>query len=121
MKESTPSLHQVKDYLRNACKFDPISDSDVVWVKIHKDATKLNCDVFLAFVYLPPCNSSYGKANGSEILQKLEKQIEYFSCKGKIILCGDFSARVGDCIDYIDKEDEPNLPLPHDGNHEFIL
>lgn len=111
----------VKDHLRNACKFDPISDSDVIWVKILKDVTKLNCDLFLAFVYLPPCNSSYGKANGNEILQKLEKQIEYFSCKGKIILCGDFNARTGDCIDCIDKEEEPYLPLPHDGNHELIL
>ena len=33
----------------------------------------------------------------------------------------DFNARVGDCIDYIDKEDEPYLPLLHNGNHEFIL
>ena len=85
---------------------------------MHKDAAKLNCDLFLAFVYLPPCSSSYGKANNNEILQKLEKWIEYFSCKGKIILCGDFNTRVGDCIDYIDKEEEPYLPFPHDGNHE---
>ena len=85
----------IKESLRNACKFDPVSDSDVVWVRVHKDITKLNSDLYLAFVYLPPYNSTYGKAHGKEILQKLEKHIDFFTCKGKVILCGDFNARVG--------------------------
>ena len=55
------------------------------------------------------------------MLQMLEKHIEFFSCKGKVIVCGGFNTRVGDCTDYIEKEDEPHLPLPHDGNYEFIL
>ena len=111
----------VKESLRKACKFDPISDSDIVWVKVHKDITKLNNDLYLAFVYLPPCNSTYGKANGRDILHKLEKHIEFFSCKGKVIICGDFNARVGEFVDIIEKEDEPYVPLPHDDNYEFIL
>lgn len=111
----------VKESLRNACKFDPVSDSDVVWVRVQKDITKLSSDLYLAFVYLPPCNSTYGKANGKEIIQKLEKHIDFFSCKGKVIICGDFNARVGDGIDCIEKEEEPHLPIPNDGNYEFIL
>lgn len=89
----------VKETLRTACKFEPVSDSDVVWVRVQKDIAKLNSDLYLAFVYLPPCNSTYGKAYGKEIVQKLEKHIEFFSCKGKVIICGDFNARVGDLID----------------------
>ena len=51
----------VKETLRNACKFESVSDSDVVWVRVQKDIAKLNSDLYLAFVYLSPCNSTYGK------------------------------------------------------------
>ena len=81
----------VKESLRNMLKFEPISDSDITWVRIQKELTKLLCDIYVAFVYLPPVNSSYGKVNGKEIMQKLEKQIEFFSCKGKVVLTGDLN------------------------------
>lgn len=111
----------VKESLRHACKFDPLSDSDVIWVRVQKEVTNLNNDLYLAFLYVPPCNSSYGKANGKDIIQKLEKHIEFFSCKGKVLICGDFNARVGNYSDLLEKEDEPYIPLPHDGSYEFIL
>ena len=80
----------VKESLRKSCKFDPISDSDVVWVKVDKNITKLNSDLYfvLAFVYLPPCNSTYGKANGKEILQKLEKHIDFSHVKARLSYVG---------------------------------
>ena len=31
----------------------------------------------------------------AKILQKIEKHIEYFSCRGKFVICGDLNARVG--------------------------
>ena len=36
----------VKESLRNACKIEPVSDSDVVWVRVHKDITKLSRDLY---------------------------------------------------------------------------
>ena len=111
----------VKDSLQNACKFDPLSDSDVIWIRLQKHITRLNCDLYLAFAYLPPSNSTYDKVHGKEILQNLEKHIEYFSCKGKVIVCGDLNARVCESIDVSEKEDDPHLPVPHDGTYEFIL
>ena len=110
----------VKESLRNACKFDPLSDSDIIWVHVQKHITRLSSDLFIAFMYLPPSNSSYGKVHGNEILQKLEKHIEYFSCRDKVVICGDFNARVGDHAD-LPKEDEPHVPMPHDDFYEFIL
>ena len=111
----------VKEPLRKYCKFEPLSYSDDIWVRVQKQVTKLTCDLFLAFVYTPPCNSTYGKANSKDILQKLGKHTEYFSCKGKVIVSGDFNARLGDSCDVLDKEDEPHIPLPHDDTYEFIL
>ena len=101
----------VKESLRSMFKFEPISDSDIIWIRVQKELTKLFSDVYIAFVYLPPFNSSYGKINGKDIMQKLEKQIEYFSCKGKIILTGDLNARVGNETDILVKEDDPHLPI----------
>ena len=73
----------IKESLRNACKFDPVSDSDVVWVRVHKDITKLNSDLYLAFVYLPPYNSTYGKANGKEIYRNLRNILIFSHVRAK--------------------------------------
>ena len=76
---------------------------------------------YVAFVYLPPVNSSYGKVNGKEIMQKLEKQIEFYSCKGQVVLSGDLNARVGNMTDILKKENEQHLPIPNDNVYEYIL
>ena len=54
-------------------------------------------------------------------MQKLEKQIEYFTCKGKVVICGDLNARVTDKVDIIQKNNDPFLPLPNDNVYESIL
>ena len=76
----------VKETMRHAYKFNPISDSDIIWIRIQKDYISMFDDLYVAFVYLPPLTSSYGKVNSKDIMLKLEKQIEYFSCKGKILI-----------------------------------
>ena len=111
----------VKESMRHLFKFDPISDSDIVWVRIQKELTSMLNDLYIAFVYLPPLNSTYGKVNSKDIMSKLEKQTEYFACKGKILICGDLNARVGDCVDLIQKDDESYIPTPHDDTFDVIL
>ena len=78
-------------------------------------------DLYVAFVCLPPLTSSYGKVNSKDIMLKLEKQIEYFSCKGKILICGDLNAKVCNNIDWIQKEEEVHLPNPQDDVFETIF
>ena len=52
--------------------FDLISDSDILWVKVLKDSISMMNDLYVAFVYLPPLTSSYGKVNSKDIMSKLE-------------------------------------------------
>ncbi|MEW8543579.1 MAG: endonuclease/exonuclease/phosphatase family protein, partial [Candidatus Thiodiazotropha sp.] len=111
----------VKNSMRHLYKFDPVSDSDVIWVRIQKDYTSLLNDIYVAFVYIPPLNSTYGRIHSKDIMLKLEKQIEYFACKGKILVCGDLNARVGNCVDLIQTDNEPYIPTPHDDTFDFIL
>ena len=61
----------VKESMRHVYKFDPISDSDVIWIRIKREFTSMVNDLYIAFVYLPPLNSSYGRINSKEIMQKL--------------------------------------------------
>ena len=77
-------------------------------------------DFYVAFVYFPPLTSSYGKVNSKDIMLRIEKQIEYFSCNGKILICGDLNARVGSNIDLIQNEEEVQLPTPQDDVFETI-
>ena len=72
-------------------------------------------DLYVAFVFLPPSNSTYGKVNSKDILLKLEKHIEYFACKGKILINGDLNARVRDCVCLIQNTE------PHDNSFDTIL
>ena len=111
----------VRDSMRHAYKFDPVSDSDIIWVRVLKDSVSMRNDLYVAFVYLPPLNSAYGKVNSKNIMLKLEKQIEYFSCKGKIMICGDLNARFGSNIDLIEKEEDIHLPPPNDNVFETIF
>ena len=101
-------------------KSDPVSDSDIIWMRIQNEFTSMMNDLFVAFVYLPPLNSTYSKVNSKDIMLKLEKQIEYFACKGKILICGDLNARIGDCIHLMQKEEEHYLPTPHDDTFDSI-
>ena len=111
----------VKESMRHLYKFEPISDSDVIWVRIQKEFTSMLNDLYLAFVYLPPLNSTYGKVNSKDIMLKLEKQIEYFACKGKILINGDLNARVGDCVDLIQNDEDSYIPTPRNNLFDIIL
>ena len=79
----------IKESMRQYYKFDPVSTGDIIWVKILKDYIPMSNDLYLIFVYIPPFNSSFD--NSKYIMSQLEKQIEYFSCKGKVLLCGDLT------------------------------
>ena len=56
-----------------------------------------------------------------KLCKNWKKHVEYFSCRGKVVICGDFNARVGNNSDFVAKEDEPYIPMPHDDLFEFIL
>ena len=73
----------VKVSLRHIFKFDPVSDSDIIWVRVQKTYIKLMSDLYVAFIYLPPLNSTYGKLYGKDIMQKLKNRLNTFLVKVK--------------------------------------
>ncbi len=69
-----------------------------VWLKLDKCFFNLPLDVYVCGLYLQPEGSTYAK---SDIFEKIENDLNYFSSIGETILIGDMNARVGGADDYI--------------------
>ena len=107
----------VKEELRPCVKFQADrSDSDIVWIQI--PASSPAQDTYLGCVYIPPESSSFGKDNTSKIWDRLETDLEHFSVKGNIILCGDLNARTGTLEDFITMDTERN-PYELPNSYQF--
>jgi endonuclease/exonuclease/phosphatase family metal-dependent hydrolase len=65
-------------------------DYDTLWVELEKNDSRL----YLAAVYIGPEGSSRDN-DGERQLLDLEADIAHFRKKGKVILLGDFNARIG--------------------------
>lgn len=90
----------IKADLRQHVKLLPQSNSDIVWVRI-PTMDKHGQDTFICGCYIPPEHSSYGKDHSIKIWDCLERDVEIFSTKGNVIVCGDMNARTGSTVDYI--------------------
>ena len=100
----------VKTSLRPTVKILPQSNSDIVWTVIPNSCDR---DTYIGSVYIPPENSSFGRDHTRDVRDSLERDIEYFSVRGNVIVCGDFNARTGTLTDYIVMDNVNNqYPLP---------
>ena len=64
----------------------------------------VNIEIFVLSIFEQPLKTGFIvclSVSSKDIRSKLEKQIEYVPCKGKIILCGDLISRVGYCLDLV--------------------
>ena len=107
----------IKEKYRSRVKFLPRNNSDIAWLHIAhpSNTSKIKSDVYLGCVYIPPDNSSFGKSYTHQIWDSLEHDCEEFTSKGQVILCGDFNARTGNCVDFISMDSENNYyQLPTD-------
>ena len=112
-KHSGGLVIYVKDSLRPGVKQLPVKNSEYMWIKLDKDFFNLECDIFLANVYLCPSNSSYASKTDN-IIDLLESEIAELSKLGKILICGDFNARTNTAYDYCVSDDiDDVVKLPY--------
>lgn len=100
-----------KNYLKNYIKILPTSCKDYQWLRFDKHFFNLQSDLYLCAVYIPPENSSYTQKLNYDILETIEKDVLNFKTKGEILICGDFNARTGSELDFIDNDTTKHLPL----------
>ena len=68
------------------------SDHSTIWIKISKNITGTDRDLFLCTVYIPPIDSPY---YSEETFPNLHTQICRFQAQGIVLICGDLNARTG--------------------------
>ena len=68
----------------------------IIWLQIQNVVYNLQEPIFLGWVYIPSCTSSFYYQNDRDIFMELEMQISMFSSKGKVIVLRDFNCRTSD-------------------------
>lgn len=85
--------------------------SDMIWVKLDREFWGTASDIFLCATYIPPRNSTYNIQQVVDIIDLLQNDIQEFSSKGDIIVCGDLNARTGNAMDFIQEDSDQYIPL----------
>lgn len=94
----------VKEDVKHLFHLVPSDNEDIIWVKMKKEDTGGNKDVYIGTCYLNP---SKGKDSDRKIT-KLTEDVITFQKKGDIMITGDLNAKTGNLDDFIapDKTDE---------------
>ena len=69
-------------------------------------------DTILTFSYCVPVNSSFAIRTQFDPLTDFEQKLSSFVGEYNLISLGDFNARTGSSLDYIENEDNTDLDLP---------
>ena len=99
----------VKNSLRKGVKFFSSKSDRFLWWKLDKAFFNFNDDIYICTVYIPPSNSSHHNQSLEYPFDELQYGIMKYSAKRKIVLNGDFNARKGSLIDFIQYEDSTFL------------
>ena len=82
----------------------------VVWLCL-TNLVEHSCNkIFVGSVYVPHEKSVLRDIDKDEIFS-IQQDIEYFSGQGVVYPLGDWNARTGDLLDYIEKRNMVNLPM----------
>ena len=113
----------IRDSISDGVKLVRNHYDSIIWIKLDKNFFTIESDIYLAGVYIWGENSSAYNSIDVDFFNFLQNDIDDFHSQGKVMLCGDWNARVGNgarpdyvvCdrfIDYTDDEDYlPDIPL----------
>ena len=82
-----------------------VPNPSIQWIRLNKQFFKQDKDLYIAFVHIPPCNSTYTQKADEDPFDALQKDVDCFSRKGKIVICGDQNARTGTLPDFVPHDD----------------
>ena len=89
-----------------------MENEDIIWVKICKDFTGEERDIYIGTCYFNPSNGG----DGHRVITKLVEDIITLKEKGEVMIIGDLNAKTGTLDDTItpDRFDEEfNLTFPN--------
>ena len=92
----------------------PSQGSENLLIKLKQSYFGLNKDVVICFSYCVPENSSYQVREQLDIFGDLELKLSNVGTHVDKLCLGDFNARTGTDLDYLDSEDNTDVPIPYD-------
>ena len=108
-----------KKEIGNFLKLKNKENENILWIQIDKKLLLTKKNLVLGTVYISPINSTINNRtdnsfDSNETFATLYQHISSFSNENDILIGGDFNARTGDLIDFIETEnnEEVFLPLP---------
>ena len=90
---------------------------DYQWIVLDKNYFGFTEDLYICLVYFPPNCSTYTHGLDYDIFECIQKDLIRFQNRGKILLCGDFNARVSNEPDYISNESNQFITV----NSDYLL
>ena len=114
----------LKDSISDGTKVVKNHANSIIWLKLDKNYFKIESDVYIAGVYIWCENSPAYDIVDVDFFSLLQNDINDYRLKGRVILCGDLNASVGNgtrpdyivcdtSVDSIDEDDySPDEPLP---------
>ena len=94
----------VKDTLEQYVTIHEILYDTIVWIKINKDIFEDQKYMFIGAVYIPPIDSKFHDTYNCDLFKTLIDGITNYTEMGNIIITGDFNARTGTLLDYIESD-----------------
>ena len=92
----------------------PTKGADSILVRLDKEFFNFSRDVVIIFTYCSPQNSSYLVRTQLDPFEELEDKIKVIEDDTDILILGDMNARTGLELDYIDYDNDENIPTPEE-------
>ena len=92
----------------------PTGGADSILIRLNKDFFNLSKDVVIVFAYCSPQNSSYLARTQLDPFEELEEKIRAIEDDTDIIIMGDLNARTGTELDFIEHDNDENIPIPQE-------
>jgi len=74
----------------------------LIWLKLDKTFFNFQSDIYLCCLYLWPHDSPVSRIVDVDLFDVISEDVLYFEQLGSVLLSGDWNARVGKKIDFID-------------------
>jgi hypothetical protein len=105
----------VKKTIRKGISILQNTNTEFQWIRLKSEFFSFETDIYLCLAYIPPISSGYSR-NGADndILELLERDFTKYRNLGNIIITGDFNARTGNELDYINGDGTSHIPLNKD-------
>lgn len=94
----------IKDTLSKNVKIKEILYDTIVWIHMSKEIVTNHIDLYIAAVYIPPSDSKFHDIYDCDLFTTLNDSITKYTELGNILITGDFNARTGALLDYIDSD-----------------